>query len=331
MRELIEEIGDVRLLVLDTLSRVRSDNVKESSSEMGRILEPLQQLARDLNVCVLLTHHLSEATLEKDDDPFKLLRGNSSIRSTCRGAMLMLPDDRAYRLISENGWTDRMDLKIRIQPDTLEWKLLGSWNPRIDGDMKQQILDHLNLIGISTIQEIATQLKFNAGSVTTVLHRLQREDMVEKIGGKGRQLAHYRRSADLSQQLDTLLGQPNPDTVSDISCPNKNILDRNNALKVINEGKSDHATGTNQNTTDSKRDHFSKNDHFLNTPQDLLGQSCTPDIGASPVRNGTVSSVFFLAHSASRSAIVFLLRNETRLVAAFTRQLHCHPTKRCMS
>lgn len=37
------------------------------------------------------------------------------------------------------------------------------WNPRIDGDMKQQILDHLNLVGEATIQAIATELNFNAG------------------------------------------------------------------------------------------------------------------------------------------------------------------------
>ncbi|MGG6266288.1 AAA family ATPase [Leptolyngbya sp. AN03gr2] len=277
MRELIEELGDVRLLVLDTLSRVRNDNAKESSSEMGRILEPLQQLARDMGVCVLLTHHLSEATLEKDDDPFKLLRGNSSIRSTCRGAMVMLPGEHSYRLISENGWSDRLDLNVRIHPDSLEWKLLGNWNPRVDGDMKQQILDHLNLIGEATIQEIATELNFNAGSVCTILHRLQREDMVEKIGGTGRQLAHYKRSANLSQQLNVLLGQPNPDATSNTACPNKNNLEENPPEKVINSPKSDHATSAKQIAPDAKLDHFSENDHFLPHSPNLLGQSCKPD------------------------------------------------------
>ncbi|BAU09682.1 hypothetical protein LEP3755_01550 [Leptolyngbya sp. NIES-3755] len=276
MRELIEDLGDVRLLVLDTLSRVRNDNAKESSSEMGRILEPLQQLARDMGVCVLLTHHLSEATLEKDDDPFKLLRGNSSIRSTCRGAMVMLPGEHSYRLISENGWSDRLDLNVRIQPDTLEWKLLGNWNPRVDGDMKQQILDHLNLIGEATIQEIATELNFNAGSVCTILHRLQREDMVEKIGGTGRQLAHYKRSANLSQQLDMLLGQPNSDNTSVTACPNKNNLEENPPEKVINSPKSDHTSDTKQIAPDAKLDHILENDHFLPNSPNSVRTSANP-------------------------------------------------------
>lgn len=279
LREIIEEIGDVRLLVLDTLSRVRDDNVKESSSEMGRILEPLQQMARQMGICILVTHHVSKAVNEEGQDPFNLLRGNSSIRSTCRGAMVMIAEDSCYRLISENGWTDRMDLKVRINSDTLEWKLLGNWQPRIDGDMKAQILDHLNLVGQATIQDIASALNFNAGSVTTVLHRLQREDMVEKIGGRGRQLAHYKRSANLCQQLDVLLGQPNLDTASNTACPNKKIKDSNLGEKVITPPESDH----DRVITFDDRDHFSSN-----TPI-LLGQSCNPDPVSVPCPNSTSS------------------------------------------
>lgn len=291
MRELIEEIGDVRLLVLDTLSRVRDDSVKESSSEMGRVLEPLQQLARDMNICVLVTHHVSKAVIEENQDPFNLLRGNSSIRSTCRGAMVMIPGEHSYRLISENGWTDQLDLNVRINPDTLEWRLLGNWQPRIDGDMKQQVLDHLNLVGTATIKEIASSLNFNAGSVCTILHRLQREDMVEKVGGKGRQLAHYKRSANLSQQLNVLLGQQDVDAISDTACPNKKLKDTNLPEKVINSPKSDHATSSSQNTPDAKLDHFSKNDHFFAEDQNLLGQSCTPEAVSAPCPNSTPSEL----------------------------------------
>lgn len=277
MQEVIEEIGDVRLLVLDTLTRVRDDNVKESSSEMGRILEPLQKLARDLNICVLVTHHVSKATLEDNADPFNMLRGNSSIRSTCRGAMVMLPDERNYRLICENGWSDQLDLKVQINSDTLEWRLLGNWNPRIDGDMKQQILDHLNLVGKSTIPEISQALGFNAGSVSTALYRLQREDMVTKHGGKGRQLAQYSRSANLCQQGLIVLGHQNPDTPIDTGLRQQNIKDREREEKVINSPKSDQSSP-------KPNDHFLKNDHFFEKEQNLLAQSCSPDVDSDSMR-----------------------------------------------
>ncbi len=215
LAEVIDELGDTRLIVIDTFSRVRNDGMKETGAEMGQVLEPLQELCKEKNVCVILTHHLSKGTIEKDQNPFDLLRGSGSIRATARGAMVIIPADNCYRLIAENGHTDNMDLRIRINPGTLEWRLLGNWQPRVDGDMKDQILDHLNLIGEATVTQVAESLNFKASSVSTILYRLQADDMVIKIGGKGPKPARYRRSANYSQQLDGLLAVANPVGESD--------------------------------------------------------------------------------------------------------------------
>ncbi len=205
LAEVIEDLGDIRLVVIDTFSRVRSDGMKETGAEMGQVLEPLQEMCKEKNLCIILTHHLSKGTIEKDQNPFDLLRGSGSIRATARGAMVIIPADNCYRLIAENGHTDNMDLRIRINPATLEWRLLGNWQPRIDGDMKDQILDHLNLVGEATVTEVAESLNFKASSVSTALYRLQADDMVIKKGGKGPRPARYMRSANYSQQLDGLL------------------------------------------------------------------------------------------------------------------------------
>ncbi|PZO55460.1 MAG: hypothetical protein DCF15_10445 [Phormidesmis priestleyi] len=240
--EAIDEIGDVRLVVLDTFSRVRSDGMKETGAEMGQVLEPLQEMCKAKNVCAILTHHLSKGTIEKDQNPFDLLRGSGSIRATARGSMVIIPADNCYRLIAENGHTDNMDLRIRINPATLEWRLLGNWEPRVDGDMKDQILDHLNLIGEATVTEVAKSLNFKASSVSTILYRLQADDMVIKVGGKGPRPARYMRSANYRQQLDSLLAVANPDGESDT------------ALRQQKEGyreysdQSDHSALSDQNS-----------------------------------------------------------------------------------
>jgi hypothetical protein len=239
--ELIDEIGDVRAVFIDTFSRVRSDGMKETGAEMGQVLEPLQEMCKEHNVCAVLTHHLSKGTIEKDQNPFDLLRGSGAIRATARGAMVIIPSDSCYRLIAENGHTDNLDLRVRIQPDTLEWRLLGNWQPRVDGDMKAQILDHLNLVGQATVTQVAEALNFNAGSVSTVLYRLQADDMVMKTGGKGRTPATYIRSANLSQQLDTLLGHQDVDRQTDIG-----LCQQNRSYK----------------STSDQSDHFAESDHF---------------------------------------------------------------------
>jgi hypothetical protein len=133
----------------------------------------LQEWAKERGICILITHHTGKVSNDAPNaDPFDMLRGSTSIRATCRGAIVIVPGDSSYRLLAENGFSDRLDVSVRINSDTLEWKLLGNWTPRIDGDMKTQIIDHLNLTGDATVAEIAASLNFNAGSVSTIMSRL---------------------------------------------------------------------------------------------------------------------------------------------------------------
>ncbi|NET30483.1 MAG: AAA family ATPase [Cyanothece sp. SIO1E1] len=55
LEELAAEI-DPRLIVFDTLSRIRDSSISESSSEMSQLLEPLQELCQEQ--CGASTAHL---------------------------------------------------------------------------------------------------------------------------------------------------------------------------------------------------------------------------------------------------------------------------------
>ncbi|KAM3092708.1 AAA family ATPase [Phormidesmis sp. 146-12] len=238
LREIAEGIDDLRVIFLDTFSRIRDDGNKESSAELSRVLEPLQEMAKELGVCILFTHHMSKGVAEQGEDIFDLIRGSGAIRSTARGAIAMIPDNDCYRLIAENGYSDRADIKVRINPETLEWRLMGNWNPRIDRDMREQIIDHLNLMGEGTVSEIAAALNFNAGSVSTTLYRLQADDLVIKEGGRGNRPARYKRSANLCQQLDHVLAQPNVDGERATSLRQQKVLYGDFAKRSINSSGS---------------------------------------------------------------------------------------------
>jgi hypothetical protein len=241
LKELGDELPDLRLVILDTFSRIRDDGFKESSAELGKTLEPLQEWAKERGICILLTHHTGKLGQEhQGGDPFDMLRGSTSIRATCRGAIVIVPGDGSYRLLAENGFSDRLDVAVRINPENLEWKLMGNWQPRIDGDMKAQILDHLNLVGEATVAEIATALNFNAASVSTIMSRLHRDGLVSKRGGRGRSPGLYMRSLNLLKQLEAQFEQPNPDAASSIDVAQTKNLSKDSSAKVINEGKSDH-------------------------------------------------------------------------------------------
>ena len=272
LKEIADDYPDLRLIILDTLSRIRDDGQEESSSKLAVILEPLQEFAKERGICILISHHMGKQNIDKPNlDPFDLLRGSSAIRQTARGAIVILAGEQSYRLIAENGFSDRLDISVRLKSETLEWSLLGNWQPRVDGDMKAQILDHLNLIGQATVAEIASALNFKASSVSTIMARLQRDGLVLKQGGKGRQPGIYSRSLNLLKQLETQFEQPNPDTARDTDLLKQENLSGYEPEKVINAPESD-----------QKSDHFSEN-----APRDtqVFEQSQNPDPVSVPCSN----------------------------------------------
>jgi DNA-binding transcriptional regulator YhcF (GntR family) len=268
--EIADELPDLRLIVLDTLSRVRDDTNKESSAELGRVLEPLQEFAKKRRVCVLITHHTGKLGSETETaaDPFDALRGSSAIRATARGVILIVPGDQCYRLLSENGHTEKLDLKIRPHPQTCEWQLLGRWEPRVDADVRTQVLDHLNLVGQATVSEIATELQLNARTVGNALSKLRSEDLITRVGGKGRQPATYVRSFTLLHSQKQASEAYNAEGESLSPLLHSNNLSGTSAKKVSNEEKSE-----------QKIAHFSAGTPSIDNQ---VKQSCEPYPASDP-------------------------------------------------
>lgn len=235
--EVAKEIDDLRLIILDTLSRVRDDNCNESSADLSRVLEPLQEFAQEQKVCIIITHHTSKMTAEDLLDPFASIRGSGAIRATCRGAIVIAPGDNCYRLISENGHTEKLDIKIRCDINNLEWKLMGRWQPRIASEsVRDRVLDHLNLVGESTINEISKDLQMASNTVKTTLWRMLADDLVTKRGGVKGSPAIYSRSVH-KVTVTERVPNCNADTLSAIGYTVTNNITNTPSEKVIIEPK----------------------------------------------------------------------------------------------
>jgi hypothetical protein len=259
--EVAKEIDDLRLIVLDTLTRVRDDNCNESSADLGRVLEPLQEMAKELKVCTLMIHHTGKIPDKDKIDPFDLIRGNSAIRATCRGAIVIGPGDNCYRLVAENGHAEDLDIKIRIDPNTLEWKLLGKWNPKgVIESVRDRVLNFLNDHHEATIDHISKELIIGSSVVKTTLWRLMADDMVTKHGGSKGNPALYKRG-NIRPLVTESVPNCNEDSVSVIGYPVTNNIFSVLEEKVIIEGKSDHSTN-----------HFSSECALL--PEGPIGDNC---------------------------------------------------------
>lgn len=246
LEELVEEL-DVRLVVFDTLSRVRDASISESSAEMSQLLEPIQEMCKRHRCTGLLVHHTGKVSTDNAGtiNVFDTVRGSSAIRATCRGSLILAADERNYRLYVENGW-GKLDLQVLLDAHTLTWKLLGNWvAPNVDLSQKDRVLNYLTQVGRATIDEIAEGTQLPKRSLYEVLKRLQADEIIEKRGA--RQSAVYIRSAiQQIQQLNTLLNSSNVDTEKNTSSFQQPTEPGGEAEKVILDSKSD-----------QKNDHFS--------------------------------------------------------------------------
>jgi hypothetical protein len=232
-----DQISDLRLIVIDTLSRVRDDEHSESAAEMANVLSPLQDFAAEKNVAVLMVHHSRKLAMaaETVEDLFDSLRGSTAIRGTCRGLWVLAPADNSYRLAVENGW-GKHDLRVRFNTAALEWNLLGHWSPLINMDQREQALHFLNKVGSATIDTIAQETAIPKRSLYVVLDRLRADGVIEKTGS--RTAAVYQRPIQQIQQLNTLLNSSNPEHTSDTGA----IQQKKEIFSSSVNVKSDHTT-----------------------------------------------------------------------------------------
>jgi DNA-binding IscR family transcriptional regulator len=304
LEELVEELG-VRLVVLDTLSRIRDSAISESSAEMSQLLEPLQEMCKRQRCTGLLVHHTGKVNLNNagDVDVFDTIRGSSSIRATCRGTLILAADERNYRLAVENGW-GKLDLQIILDANTLEWRLLGNWmGPNVDLNQKDRVLAYMNQVASASIDQIAEATNLPKKSLYEVLKRLQAEDLIEKRGER-MQAVYVRCAATQIELLEKAITlddgpiqqQPQDDqstgTFEQSTGTKGPIQQIQHVESLLNDSNPDGEKGRGliqQNTfcalppenvinlekSDQKIDHFSK-EGVPPTPTDLLNRTPEP-------------------------------------------------------
>ncbi len=85
------EHDDLRLVVTDTLQMVRNDLDSSYGSDYAELL-PLKALAEQLNISIVLVHHLRKAT---DRDPFNMISGSTGLNGCVDGLFVLLKSKRA--------------------------------------------------------------------------------------------------------------------------------------------------------------------------------------------------------------------------------------------
>ncbi len=131
LREWIESKPDARLVIIDTLARVKGktggrENAYEADT---RMLAPLQELATEKGVSVLVVTHLKKTGGgAAPEDPFERIMGSNGQFGVADAAWLISGKRNAEEMtFSATGRDiDSLELKISLDRQLLRWRLLGT-------------------------------------------------------------------------------------------------------------------------------------------------------------------------------------------------------------
>jgi putative DNA primase/helicase len=89
LAEMIEDIGDVRLVIIDPISAYCGSADTHKTSDVRQALAPMQQLAADRDVAMLAISHLNKAA---GGDPMSRITGSGAYVAVARAAFLVAED-----------------------------------------------------------------------------------------------------------------------------------------------------------------------------------------------------------------------------------------------
>ena len=129
LREFIETHHETRLIIIDTLEKIRTETKDNSSySHDSKFMYKLKEFADRYGICLLLVHHTRKLSGE---DPFDKINGTNGLLGSVDSAMLFTKEQRtsnkASLLITGR---DQPDTKIELERErgTLGWRFISMNN-----------------------------------------------------------------------------------------------------------------------------------------------------------------------------------------------------------
>lgn len=125
----IEEHPNIRLVIIDTLQKVRGKTSKTETAYTSdyREMSVLKDFADKHNICILLVHHLRKMT--DDNDVFNMISGSNGIMGACDTIFILSKKKRGDEnaTLSMTGRDIRQcDLVVRFDETKYLWEVVGT-------------------------------------------------------------------------------------------------------------------------------------------------------------------------------------------------------------
>ena len=161
LENFIKEHNDVRLIIIDTLQKVRevtSDRFSYASDY--EVVTKLKEFSDAHNICILVVHHTRKM---ESEDSFEMISGTNGLLGAADGAFVMVKKKRTDNsaTISVVG-RDQQDQELSVQFDVDHciWKLVKleteMWKPKPDPVLEQiaSFVNEANPVWSGTASEL---------------------------------------------------------------------------------------------------------------------------------------------------------------------------------
>jgi hypothetical protein len=180
----IEAHPDARLIVIDTLAKVRPPMGKSSNiyEHDYNTVQGLKAISDQHNVAILIIHHVRKGT---SDDPLELISGSFGLSGGVDGAIILARDrGQADAVLHITGRdVEEKELAMVWSAEFALWTIAGDADEYRISKERRQIIDLLNGVrdGL-TPKEVADALQRTAGGVKKMLREMLDDGQVKQTG-----------------------------------------------------------------------------------------------------------------------------------------------------
>jgi hypothetical protein len=230
LRGYLEERPDVRLVVVDTLKKIRpretgSRSVYDLDYEA---LEPLLPIAAEHGVAILVVHHLRKL---EAGDPLDMISGSTGLTGGVDGALVLKRDrgkQDATLAVDGRDIEEPSELALRWDTEIASWSLMGDAEEFRMSEQRRAIVDLLRSIGSPMgPKEIAAALGRSYGAVRVMLPEMVSDGLITSpLRGKYT-TTNNTNNTNNTNTANNANNAPETGNVSDVSAATNNLFAEN--------------------------------------------------------------------------------------------------------
>ena len=184
LREKIESIPDIKMVVIDTLKMFRptdSEKKKVYDADYDPI-SALKGVADEFNIAVVIIHHLRKSASE---DVMDTLSGSFGLTGASDTNIVVerstaATSDAVLHVVGRD--VEAAQLGMTFEPQTLSWNILGPMSQLVGGSIQQQEIFDAIKEGFSSPATIRKKTDLNRDNINKTIKKLLDLGKIQRVG-----------------------------------------------------------------------------------------------------------------------------------------------------